>query len=245
MTQVTRDSIAMRGAGHVQVTQPAKGHRFTLDSILLADFCRVRPRDRVLEPGAGTGVVSLLLAKKFPRSFFYPVEIQQDLHGLCEQNRLINALDNMSCMRGDIRRLSRSKLPGHVDGIVANPPYVKAGAGKASPLGARKLARQDVPAGIDSWLALGRFLHAGGRYTLIFPAARLAELFALLPACRLEPKRLRLVHPHDDRPAARALVEAVLLGGKGMDVLPPLIVHGPSGSFTGEMADIYGGTTGT
>ena len=47
MRALTHDSISLRGAGVVHIVQPRKGHRFTLDSILLADFCRVKPRDRV------------------------------------------------------------------------------------------------------------------------------------------------------------------------------------------------------
>ena len=55
MTSITHDSISLRGAGVVTVAQPGKGFRFTQDSILLADFCRIKPGDRVLEPGAVNG----------------------------------------------------------------------------------------------------------------------------------------------------------------------------------------------
>ena len=64
----TTDTISLRGAGIVTIAQPKKGFRFTLDSLLLADFCRVKSRDRILEAGTGTGIISLLLAKKHTRS---------------------------------------------------------------------------------------------------------------------------------------------------------------------------------
>lgn len=237
----THDSIAMRGAGVVQITQPVKGHRFTVDSILLADFCRIRPRERVLEPGAGTGVISLLLAKKHPRSLFYPVEVQDELHSLCRGNCGANGLANVIAVHRDIRRLYQSIDPGHFDMIVANPPYFRTRAGRTGPNKRRSAARQDLLGTIELWLDLQKFLKQGGRYCMVFAASRLAELCSLMRERRLEPKQLRLVHPFDGKPASLVLIEAVKDGGTGMTVLPPLIVHVPDGGYTKEMREIYGG----
>jgi len=238
--RATRDSIAMRGAGIVHVAQSSTGHRFTLDSILLADFCRVKPRERVLEPGAGTGIVSLLLAKKHPRSRFYPVEVQDDLYLLCSENLETNGLENVIPVHRDVRRLYQSIDPRHFDVLVANPPYRRSGTGRVSPDRGRKIARQDLFGEIELWLDLGKFLKQGGRYNLVFPAARLAELLALMRKRLLEPKRIRPVHPYQDKPASLALVEAVKAGGTGLEMLPPLVVHEPGGAYSREMKDIYG-----
>ena len=242
MRALTHDSISLRNAGVVHMVQPRKGHRFTLDSILLADFCRVRPRDRVLEPGSGTGIVSLLLAMKFPKARFCPVEIQPDLAALCRGNIEANGLaGNITLVEGDIRMLKRSLAPGTFDVIAANPPYTKFGAGRKSPVTGRQAARQDQSAGMELWLDLRSFLKNRGRYFLVFPAARAAELIALMRAKKLEPKRVRLVHPFEDKPASLVLIEAVKAAGPGLDVLPPLIVHDRSGGgYTKEMKDIYG-----
>ncbi len=241
--QTTHDSISMRGAGVVQVTQPAKGHRFTIDSVLLADFCRIRPKERVLEPGAGTGIVSLLLAKKHPRSHFYPVEVQADLYRLCEENRKANDLGNLVPVQCDIRRLLQPLVSGHFDVIVANPPYLRTGTGRPSPDTGRKIARHDLMAGIESWLDLRKHLKQGGKYNIIFPAGRMAELLPLMTRRKLEPKRARLVHPFPDRPAALILIEAVKEGGRGVEILPPIILHGAYGAASDELWEIYG-TTG-
>lgn len=241
MTGVTRDSISLRGAGVVHITQPAKGHRFTLDSILLADFCRVKPKDRVLEPGAGTGIISLLLAKKHPRAVFTAVEFQQHLADLCGQNIIDNSVEGRTTMLAqDLRRLNRTFTPSSFSVIVANPPYIKEGAGRSSPHAARQIARHDRAASLESWLNLHRFLKNSGKYYLVFPVARLAELAALMKRRKLEPKRLRLVHPYRDKPASLVLLESVKEGGSGLEILPPLIVHEPGGGYTKEMRVIYG-----
>ncbi|MEK6742714.1 MAG: methyltransferase [Nitrospirota bacterium] len=241
MTGVTRDSISLRGAGVVQIAQPAKGHRFTLDSILLADFCRIKPKDRVLEPGAGTGIISLLLAMKHPRAVFTAVEVQPQLADLCEQNIVDNSLEGrITVIARDLRQLSKTLDHGSLSVIVANPPYIKEGTGRTSPHAARQTARHDRAASLESWLNLHCYLENRGKYFLVFPAARLAELVALMKRRKLEPKRLRLVHPFLEKPASLVLLESVKESGSSLEVLPPLIVHEPGGGYTKEMREIYG-----
>src|SRR5271169_6365087 len=92
MNTVTHDSISLQGAGIVTITQPKKGARFTLDSILLADFCRIKPHDAILEPGTGTGIIAILLAKKFPGVAVTAIEIQDTLAELCRKNIAQNGM---------------------------------------------------------------------------------------------------------------------------------------------------------
>lgn len=241
MTTKTRDSIAIRGAGTVFITQQKKGFRFTLDSLLLADFCRLKPKDRVLEPGAGTGVISLLLARKFSQARFVADEVEPGAYGLLLHNIEDNGLaENIVPVNADISDLSSSISPHAFDVIVANPPYAKVGAGRTSPFPDRRLARQTETAPIDAWLDLKDLLKNKGRFFLVFPASRAAELMELLCTRDLEPKRLRFVHPYAQKPASLVLVEAMRSAGVGLDVLPPLIVHEQDGGYTEEVRDIYG-----
>lgn len=243
MKGVTLDSISLRGAGIVQIGQHADGHRFTLDSILLADFCRMRPRDKVLEPGAGSGVISLLLAKKFPKTTITAVELQPEAAELCRWNAHVNALqERVMVIEGDIWALRGLTAAGSFGVIVANPPYARAGTGRASPRPKRRTARQERSAPLEAWLDLERLLKNGGKYFLVYSAARAAEILSALRARKLEPKRLRLVHPFRDKPASLVLIEAVKSAGTGLEVLPPLIVHEPGGGYSTEMIEIYGMT---
>jgi tRNA1Val (adenine37-N6)-methyltransferase len=241
VTPVTRDSISLRSAGIVSITQQKKGFRFTLDSLLLADFCRIKPRDRVLEPGAGTGVISLLLAKKFPQARFVADEVEPGAYELLLRNIEDNGLaENIVPVNRDIRVLGSSISPHAFDVIVANPPYTKDGAGRTSPYPDRHLARQGQTAPLFAWLDLKDLLKNKGRYFLVFPASRAAELVSLLRTRDLEPKRLRFVHPYMNKPASLVLVEAMRSAGIGLDVLPPLVVHERDGGYTEQVREIYG-----
>jgi tRNA1Val (adenine37-N6)-methyltransferase len=243
VTALTRDSISLRGAGIVTILQPKKGFRFTLDSLLLADFCCIKPRHRILEPGAGTGIISLVLAKKFPFARFVADEVEPQAYSLLRRNVEDNGLvDNIVTVDGDIEHLSRSITSGAFDIIVANPPYTKLGTGRKSPSPERQGARQNQTASLNAWLDLHTLLKNKGRYFLVFPASRVAELLSLLRGKKLEPKRLRSVHPSANKPASLVLIESIKGAGTGLEIMPPLIVHEPNGGYTNEMRDIYGMT---
>jgi tRNA1Val (adenine37-N6)-methyltransferase len=241
LKKTSTDSIILRDSGIVHITQPFKGHRFTLDSVLLADFCRMKPRARVLEPGAGTGVVSLLLAKRFPKARFVADEFDAHAYKLLVENIRRNGLDDTIVpIDTNIRYLNRSLSPNSFDVIVANPPYRQSGTGRQSPSPERQVARHDGAASLPCWLNLQSLLKHRGKYVLVFPADRAAELMGLLREKKLEPKRLRFVHPYLNKPALLVLLEAVKGAHAGLDVLSPLIVHAQDGGYTDELKAIYG-----
>jgi tRNA1Val (adenine37-N6)-methyltransferase len=224
----------------VTVTQQKKGARFTLDSLLLADFCCIKPRDKILEPGAGTGIVSILLAKKFPGTEITSVESQPPAVKLARRNVSDNDLDGrIALIEQDIKGLKKILAQESFDVIVTNPPYTKAGSGRPSPSASRQIARHDESADIAAWLDLQYFLKNKGRYNLIFPASRTAEVVSLMRAKHLEPKRARFIHPDKDKPASLVLIEAVKSAAPGLEILPTLYVHERGGAYSEEMKEIY------
>lgn len=74
--------------------------------------------------------------------------------------------------------------------------------------------------------AANRLLPTGGRFALVYRPERLTELFAVLNAHRLEPKRMQfLAHDTASVPSA-VLVEAAKNGKPGLDVLPTHLRRG-------------------
>src|SRR5688572_24758874 len=97
--QYTEDSICRPD---IRIRQPKTGYRFALDSVLLARFIRTNPEDRLLEVGAGTGVVTALVAAWNCFASVTAVEIQFELAEFCRTNFLINNVRNATVLNDDV-----------------------------------------------------------------------------------------------------------------------------------------------
>ncbi len=239
MTGETTDSI-LNGA--IRLIQPRRGYRFSVDAILLARFIRPRRGARILELGAGCGVISIIAAHLYAPREVAAVEIQPAMAALAERNAALNRLDNVRVIAADLRSLS-TQGPGNTDFdlVIANPPYRAGGTGRRSPEAGRDLARAESAATLrDFVMAAACSLKHGGKAAFVFAAARGAELIGELRAARLEPKRVRMVHPRLELPATTMLIEARKGGGIELEVEPPLILYAASGVYSEEAKLLLG-----
>jgi len=237
----TLDSIKMRGV-EVHVYQASSGYRFSLDALLLADFPDLRSPKHIIEIGAGSGVVSLLLAKLFPKSKVTGIEIQAGLHGRAVRNAELNGLsDRVIFLHADINDARRILKPGSFDLAVMNPPFRRPGTGKISPGDERAAARHELTATLSDMVAAASvMLRNRGRLCVVYHPSRLPELLCEMRARTLEPKRMRTIHSHEGDMARMALVEAVRQGNEGLKILPPLYVYESGKTYSAEMKAFYG-----
>ena len=222
------------------LSQPQRGYRYSLDPFLLADFCAPRRGERILDLGAGVGVVGLLLARRHPSVRVIGVEIQPDLARHAAENARTNALvGRCRIIRGDLREAPRFLPPEHFHRVVANPPFRRPGAGAQPPDPGRAAARQELTFTLRDLVGTSSaLLRFGGALCVIHLAERLPELCRALDECGLEPKKLRLIAPYAESAPRLCLVSAVKGGRPGLCVLPQLVLHDPGGRYGGEVAAI-------
>ena len=106
----------------INLIQKKDGLTFGTDAFLLASFIKPRKSGRALELGAGTGIISLLLAAKEKFSEIHALEVQEDFATLTARNVAINGLEDkikISCL--DVRELRASSF-GEFDVVFSNPP---------------------------------------------------------------------------------------------------------------------------
>jgi tRNA1Val (adenine37-N6)-methyltransferase len=212
--------------GRLRVFQPADGYRFSIDSILLARFVSVREGDRVLELGAGCGVISIAIAALYRPSKIIAVEIQPGIAAMIRRSAAINEMQSViHAIEGDLRSLADPEIAASgFDVVVANPPYRAKNSGRESPDEGRRVARSETAATLEDFIAAAALhLRDGGRAAFVFCAERFAELISVLRAHRLEPKRIRFVHPAISKPATTVLIETRKGGGTEVTIEPPLI----------------------
>jgi len=76
----------------------------------------------ILDLCTGTGCIGLSLAKNFPRSTVYALDISNDAYNLTKANAHSNDVKNIIILKSDLYK----KLPNTIrfDLIVSNPPYI-------------------------------------------------------------------------------------------------------------------------
>jgi len=238
VTEFTRDAFF---EGRLLVRQRRRGYRFSVDAVLLAHAASRRPARRILDLGTGCGIVPLLLAARLPKARIVGVEIQKPLADLARTNVSENGLaDRIRILDRDFRDLGRADAGGPAELVVSNPPYRPPGAGRRCPDGERDVARCEIHAGLSDVLAVARrMLDPGGRFWIVFPAERSAELLDRMRDAVIEPKSLRPVYSRAGEPARLVLAGGRRAGKTGLRLEAPLILHDSLGEYTPEAAAMF------
>ncbi|MFP4307632.1 MAG: tRNA1(Val) (adenine(37)-N6)-methyltransferase [Desulfococcaceae bacterium] len=241
-TEITEDRF---WDGRVLVRQRRRGYRFSVDAVLLAHAVATemggRPVRRILDLGTGCGIIPLLLAARLPEARIIGVEIQKPLADLARANVAENGFgDRVVILHRDLRELTRAEVGGPVDLVASNPPYRPPGTGRRCPEGERDIARREVHARLaDVAAAARRMLDPGGRFRIVFPAERAAELMDRMREADLEPKSLRPVYSRAGEAARLVLAGGRRAGNTGLRLEAPLVIYGPDGEYAPEVAAMF------
>ena len=226
------------------VRQPEKGYRFSIDSVLLADFAAPHCGRTVLDLGTGSGVILLLLAMRCNvLEKGVGVEIQKTLwECACRNIGEHEFAGRLSAVLGDLRDDVPGLSPRSVDLVVSNPPYRKIGEGRRNPDPGREIARHEVACTMeDVFSAAGKYLSPRGVFAIVSPSHRLREIFSLGAVTGILPETVRFVHSHPDEPASLVLVAGSRRKAPEPAVLPPLIVYAATGRYHPEVEGIFAG----
>lgn len=240
-----------KAPAQLRLVQPRDGYRYSIDALLLAGFARrniVRPPRRLIDLGAGCGVVGLWLARGWPETSLDLVELQPELAELAVRNAAHSGLEARTrVVVADLRRWQRWAPPPATPGrqvlAVCNPPYYPAGSGRLNRAPGAALARHELAGTLRELLrACGEGLPSGATLAIVHLAARCDELLRTLSSCGFTPLRLRRVVPRPGAPAHRVLVAAVRAGPHagervaGPSEDEPLLVHLAPGRYSEEVA---------
>jgi tRNA1Val (adenine37-N6)-methyltransferase len=237
MSEETTDELK---GYNLRIMQPRDGYRFSLDPLLLCDFAATGEEGRVIDLGAGSGIIPLLLARKWESAKLVGVELQEEMAALAERNVVLNGLsDRVEIIGADILSL-RDRFPvSSFDLVTANPPYRNPGSGKISPKAGRDKARHETTATLTDFLETAKYLVKPiGTIVFTYLPLRLAEFCATAAALKLAPLRMRMVHGNARASGRMLLIELAKGRRAGLEVLPPLIVYGPDGEYSEEMKRI-------
>ena len=227
---------------HYQIIQNREKFCFGMDAVLLSGFARIRPGEKVLDLGTGTGIIPILLAAKTQAAHLTGLEIQSESVDMARRSVKLNGLEErISIVEGDIKEASGLLGKGMFDVVTSNPPYMIAHHGLTGEQEQKAIARHEILCTFeDVARETARVLAPAGKFYLVHRPFRLAEIMTTLSQYKLEPKRMQLVYPFVDKEPNMVLLEAVRGGRSRMQVEKPLIVYKEPGIYMPEIYEIYG-----
>lgn len=222
--------------GHVRLEQPAGGYRVAVDPVLLAAFTAARAGETVLDLGTGSGAAALCLAVRINGVRVVGLEAWEPAEAMARRNVRRNGLDDrVRIVAGDLRHPPADLMPEgtRFDRVMANPPYLRAGAATPPPDPWKAAANVEGAARLADWIACAAaVLKPRGWFTLVHRADRVDEILGLLHGA-FGAVTLFPVWPKAGEPARRILVAAQRGTTSPARLLPGLVLHGPGG-YTDE-----------
>ena len=215
---------------------------FGMDAVLLSGFARVKPGEKALDLGTGTGIIPILLEAKTKGEHFTGLEIQPESADMAARSVAYNHLEEkVDIVTGDIKGASQIFGASSFDVVTTNPPYMIGQHGLVNEGDAKAIARHEILCDLDDILReSARILPPGGRFYMVHRPFRLAEIFSKMVAYRIEPKRMQMGYPFVDKEPNMVLIEGLRDGKSRLTVEKPLIVFEKPGVYTKDITEIYG-----
>ncbi len=239
------EEITYLRAWDVYVIQKKGGYRFSLDSLILAGIVDLGSYREVLDLGAGSGVISLILAKRFPNLKVFAVEVQEGMVDRLRRSISLNKLEGrIEVIHSSFRDLKSLFRVGSFSAVISNPPYWPKDFAKNKDMTEEELiARYEILTDIEEFVDVSSYLLRNkGKLFMVYPTQRLVTLMYALRSRRIEPKRLVFIHPDRNKRSEFMYLECTKGGKESLTVESPIFVYSDSkrGLYTREVADMIG-----
>ena len=223
------ESISDLQARGLKFIQDDRFFPFGTDGVELANFAQANRRDRAIDLGCGTGIVSVLLAGKKGVPVV-GVELQREVAELARRNAELNNLP-IEIVNDRVQNLKNRYESGSFTVVTCNPPYRKTASGEASLTNEVRIARHEVEMTLADVLdASAYLLGSGGKLYMVHITERLDEVLVEATKRRLAPKILQILRPSQAKKPHIFLLKCIKDGKQGLEVLPE--------------RDVLGGTSG-
>lgn len=234
----TLDDLGIKG---IHVIQKKEGFRFGVDAVLLANFAKVKNNSSVIDLCTGTGIVPFILAGKTNAKNITGIEVQEEFVEMAERSVEFNKLEErVNFINGDLKNLALLKKLPKVEVLTVNPPYKLQNSGIINLHDKNAIARHEICCTLEDVIIASRILlKDNGRMYMVHRPDRLVDIVTLMRKHKIEPKRIRMVHPSAGKAPNIVLVEGQRDGGAFLKWDDPLYVHTEDGGYTEEIISMY------
>jgi len=215
--------------------QPESSYCYNSDSIFLYDFISsFNPKGRVLDVGAGSGVIGLLLARDYPKIMLEAIEKQDAFVQYACKNAEVNGIDYR------MHHIDFLKFNDEIgyEYINSNPPFYHEGASQSSDE-MRHAARYNVHLPLQGFFKkVSRLLRPKGHFIFCYDPSQFALICAELNAVKLRVVDVQFVHSKVERKASLVMIHVRKNSKSLMKTWPPFIAF-DGDEFSEQAKDVY------
>ncbi len=221
------------GYKNLKIYQDTEFFKFSLDSVMLANFVTINLRNRkILDLGCGNGIIPLILSRR-TKADIVGVEIQKSVSSLASKSVIYNNLEKqISIINQDMKEYFKNIESDTFDVITCNPPYFELHSNSCvNKISEKMLARHEVTITLhDVFMIARKLLKNGGNFAIVHRPERLLEILDLFRNFHLEPKRIQFVYEKLTKSPILVLIEGSKSGKPGLKIERPFVLYDESGS---------------
>ncbi len=215
--------------------QPELGYCYNSDSLFLYDFISsFKPKGRVLDVGAGCGIVGLLVARDNPKVKLEAVEKQDVFVEYAQHNARVNKIEYKlhQCNFLDL------EVDEKYDYIISNPPFYPEGVIKSD----NEMlfnARYNVNLPLEDFFKkVSRVLKPHSHFIFCYDATQFGLICTSLEKVKMRVVDAQFIHPKSDRAASLVMIHARNGSKSLMKVWEPFISFDANG-LSAKAQNIY------
>lgn len=234
----TLDDLQLKG---IHIIQKKEGFRFGVDAVLLANFAKVKRNATVIDLCSGTGIIPFIIKGKSQCGLIKGIEIQNEFVDMANRTSLYNNFqDEVMFAQGDLKDVDLLKSLDRVDVVTVNPPYKLHNSGILNENDKNAIARHEICCKLEDVIIAARtLLKDNGRLFMVHRPERIVDILTIMRKHKIEPKRIRFVHPKPGKAPNILLIEGQRDGGAFLKIEDPLYVHTEDDSYSEEIKEIY------
>ena len=209
------------------IMQMQDGFKFSLDSLLLAEFVKVKKDDKkILDMCTGNAPVPLVLSLK-TNAEIVGFEIQKEISELALESVAINGLEkNIRIINDDIKNIDNYFESNTFDIITCNPPYFKTKEdGYRNKNDFLTLARHEIAIDLETIFKIAfKYLKDNKTFYLVHRVERLDDIIVLARENKMNVKELQFISTKKEKVANTILVKCVKNGKPGIKLRKEICV---------------------
>lgn len=209
-----------------KIVQKSDYFKFSLDSMLLANFVSINMTDsKLLDFCTGNCPIPIILSNSIKNIVAF--EVQKEIYELGDESLKLNNINNVRLINDDIKNIGNYYNDGYFDIITCNPPYFKViDSSRINDNSVKAIARHEILIKLEDIVSLAyKFLRDKGKLYIVYRPDRLMELLKLFDKYKFGVKKLQCCYNNSESLSSMILIEAMKNGQDDLKILAPLFTE--------------------